>query len=119
MENKDLIKLQNAHVTQNTNNSVKTDWRVEENITNAPLFNLPKHFSEGEVFMILDFARKYELVALNVGISHQKGQNNDILMNKIKVLEHSTTELVNENERLASLLDNLIGEKDKLSQQLT
>ena len=109
---KDLVQLATANITQNTTNSEKTEWIVKENITGVTLASLPKHLSESDVFAIMGFARKYEIIALNAGIAFQKGSQNEVLVGKLKILESACKEMADENERLASLLENLIGEKE-------
>ena len=111
-QQKDLIQLATANVTQNTTGHEKTEWIVKENITEATLASLPKHLSESDIFAIIGFARKYELSALNIGINFQKGKQNEVLVNKLKVLESACKEMADENERLSGLLENLIGEKE-------
>ena len=102
----DLIDLQSAHVTQMTNNGVKGDWSVQKNITNEELFRLSPHHTEDEVFEILDFARKFELLALNAGIEFQKGKQNAVLKAENDKLKADLKFLADENEKLATALDN-------------
>ena len=70
--NPDLIQLASAHVTQFTNDGVKGDWLVRENITSTDLFSLPGRLLEAEVFELMRNAREYELKAFNAGIEFQK-----------------------------------------------
>ena len=94
---KDLIHLQHAHVTQITNNEIgKSAWKVRQNITSNDLAELPANLSEKDVFTVLDFARKFELVAFNAGIQFQKHQQSNIVNN-----------LMNENKRLSIIIDKL------------
>lgn len=111
MNNKDLIHLQNAHVTQYTyEDGRKSDWSLQMNETNEELFSFPGDWSEEMVFTVLDFARKFELIALNVGINF--GAKNikkekDIEIEKlIKVING----LEISNTRLANKLSQFIGE---------
>ena len=69
---KDLIHLQHAHTTQYTDGSEKSNWKVRQNITSEDLAELPAELNEGQVFAILDFARKFELIAFNEGIKFGK-----------------------------------------------
>ncbi len=108
---KAYIDLQSAHITQHTNGQNKTDWEVKANITEENLFTLPKHLNESDVFTIMEFARKYELIAFNAGIAFQKGKQNEVLQSKIIQLSEIVKELSNENERLATVLDNTIARK--------
>ena len=62
----DLIDLQTASITQSTTEGyIKSEWTVQKNITNEKLFELPKNFNETEIFKIMEFARKFELIAFN------------------------------------------------------
>jgi hypothetical protein len=72
---KDYIQLQNANMFQLTNNGVKQDWLVRENITDAVLAEFPSGVSDELMFQIIKFARKYELKAFNAGIDFAKEQN--------------------------------------------
>ncbi len=90
----DLIKLQNAHVTQHTDETGRSDWRVEANVTDELLHELPAHIKDADMFTILEFARKFELEALQAGIEFQKkhalfthNQERDKLHEVIKGLE--------------------------------
>ena len=60
---KELIKLQNAHVTQHTNGHIKSEWSVEENESNDVLGLFPANINEETMFKILDFSKKFELEA--------------------------------------------------------
>jgi len=101
----DLIDLQTAHVNQGTTNNVKTEWSVRKNITSEQLGTLPKRFTEAEVFHVLDFARKYELIAFNAGIQHAKSLANGILKQEITTLRAEITDLSENNEYLANVLE--------------
>ena len=110
---KDLIDLQNAHVTQFTNEtSGKSAWKVRKNITNEDLFDLPKDLCEKDVFTILDFAKKFELIAFNKGINFQKEQSNKIINQQRQEFDTRITLARQENERLANKLGQLIGEQE-------
>ncbi len=103
----ELIDLQSAHITQGTNGINKTEWEVKKNITEESLYILPKRFSEKEVFLVMNFAKKYELIAFNAGIKFQKGKQNEVLTEQIKNLKQAVSNLAEENERLADVLDKL------------
>lgn len=115
MERPDLIPLQRAHVNQyTTEKEGKTPWEVQENETNGLLAVLPRELTEQQVFAVLHFARKFELLALNIGLNHShkelmdswnKEKNNLLLV--IKGLEQS-------NERLANKLASFIGEEEEV-----
>ena len=76
MSQEELIELQSAHVTQYTNDGVKTDWNVRKNITSENLFTLPMRLTESEVFVLLNNVRKYELKA--------RGYNLDSLSHRVE-----------------------------------
>ena len=104
---KSLLILATAHVTQQTNNAVKTDYSLQANETNEVLFELPKCLTDSQVFSIMDFMKKYELKAFNIGINFQKTKNNKLLSQTINEQKNHITGLTNENARLAELLDNI------------
>lgn len=102
----DLIDLQACHVNQGTKDNVKSMWVVRKNITSERLGDLPKRFTEEEVFHVLGFARKYELIAFNAGIQHAKSLANTILIEKIATLQGEIETLSKENEYLADVIEN-------------
>ena len=104
---KEFIKLQNSHVTQHTNGHIKSDWSLEANQTDEKLALFDKTFSEKQMFDILDFARKYELIAFNEGIKFGKSKSHEVFIPKIKILEDRIEFMKAENERLALALENL------------
>jgi len=71
---KDLIKLQNANMFQETTRGVKSDWLIRENITGDTLATLSASVSDQDMFKILKFARQFELEAFNAGIQFAKDQ---------------------------------------------
>jgi len=112
-ERKELIPLQHSNVTQLTHKGEKRDWIVKTNQTDQELFILPKHFTEADVFKILEFARKFEIEAFNIGINFEKNKN--IKQNKEKQEQYNKQIKIarDENERLASKLMKLIGAKEE------
>lgn len=102
---KEHIQLANAHVNQTTVKGVKTDWSIEENITNERLGILPKSLTDGQVFSILNFARKFELKAFNAGIVFGKQKQREADAETIKVLKGNLELAGKENERIAEALD--------------
>jgi len=102
-----LIDLQAAHVTQLTNKGKKSDWRVRKNITGEDLGKFPPSIDDPLMFKILDFARKFELIAFNAGITFQKNKQNVYLLNKIKELELLTEQLTTHNDYLAGALETV------------
>lgn len=107
----DLIDLQSAHMTQHEGKDGKTDWSVEKNITNERMTLLPSRLNEGEVFSIMRFAKKYELIAFNTGINFQKNKQNTFMKATIKELQKNNSELAAENIRLVGILENLLPEE--------
>lgn len=105
-----LIPLAAAHVYQSTTEQKgKSEWEVQENETNEPLGTLPKNFSESEVFTVLHFARKYELLAFNIGMKHMSKE----LFAKWDQEKRNLIKVINEleiaNTKLADKLSKLIG----------
>jgi len=104
----DHIDLQHSHVTQHTKNGhERTPWRVCANITNRRLAELPKQLTEAEVFDIMAFAKKYELIAWNEGITFGKNKTVKVYDEQLEVLKRRLNLATEENERLATVLDKL------------
>ena len=103
-----MIDLQSAHVTQLTNEGVKGEWKVRKNITSEDIHTLPAHLSDEQVFGILNFAKKYELIAFNAGIEFQREKQKVFLRDKISGLETLLKDFTEENIRLAELLDSTL-----------
>ena len=101
----ELIDLQSANATQLTSNGSKGEWSIKKNITGELIQVLPAIVSDELIFTILDFARKYELIALNAGINFQKGKENELLADNIIILKQINRDLVEENTRLANILE--------------
>ncbi len=101
----DLIPLQASHVTQGTSGHIKTAWSVQLNGTEDKILELPSTYSEDEIFHIMDFAKKYELEAFNIGINFAKRQGNaymkDITDKQLNIIKA----LKSDNDRLASALE--------------
>ena len=106
-EPKQLLKLQTCHTTQHTNEGTKSDWSIEENMTNNVIHILPRKLRDKEVLEVVNFAKKYELEAFNIGIKFQKEQQNSFLLAQISELTNNIKGLAAENEKLANTLDNL------------
>ena len=102
-----MLDLSTIHVTQHSNGHTKTDWSVQLNETNEEIFVLPKTLNEKQVFAIMDFAKKYELIAFNKGINFQKGKENSILKEKIDTQNMVIEQLKKENERMSNIVDVL------------
>jgi len=106
----EYIDLQSANVQQNTTDGIKTNWIVKKNISGEKLGEFPNTIPDDVMFQILDFSRKYELIAFNAGIAFQKGKQNKVLKEQIEILKKANAELANENERLSGILEEIIGE---------
>jgi hypothetical protein len=108
-----LIDLATAHVTQTKRQGQpKSKWYVRKNITGEDLATLRPTFNEEEVFEILDFARKFELIAFNAGIQFQKKLSNAYYKNLLDGHKRVIHELTAANTKLADKLKDLIGGND-------
>lgn len=110
VKNTEFIDLQSANVTQLTNAGTKGEWTLKKNITGEPLHTFPPKIDDGLMFYILNFAKKFELIAFNAGINFQKNNQNVFLEAQIKELVLVNAELGAENVRLATILENLLPE---------
>lgn len=105
-----LIDLASAHVTQHTDsNNQKSPWKVRKNITSEDLAQLRPTYKEDEIFEILGFARKFELIAFNAGIQFQKKLSDDYYNKLITGHKRVIDELTLANTKLADRLETLIG----------
>ena len=107
-----LIDLQTAYPTQlTTEQDGKLDWVVYDT-ARQKLAELPKELTDSQMFAIMDFARKFELQAFNIGMFHMKSQKDEEIK---KILERGNAqlqELRDENTRLALALEqHIIGEE--------
>lgn len=111
-ENKDLIHLQHSHVTQHSDaNGNKSKWSVQKNVTNEELATLPEDWDEATVFTALEFARKFELTALNVGINFGVSKMVEKHNAEKEQLNKIIKGLTDSNDRLAEKLGQFIGEE--------
>jgi len=101
------LALATVHTTQLTNNNTKSDWSLQLNGTNEEIFTLPKALTDSQVFSIIDFVKKYELIAFNEGIMFQKGKQNEVLKNEIDEHMNIRSLLEEENARLSSVVETL------------
>jgi len=107
----ELIDLQSAHVTQiSTDADGKGDWHVKKNITGEHLHTFPPNINDTLMFNILNFAKRFELIAFNAGIKFQKTKQNEYLQAQINELVAVNRELGEENVRLSTIIENLIPE---------
>jgi hypothetical protein len=97
------IKLQDCSVYQNED----TNWIVKDRYDNA-IGEFPRQYSNREMANIIDFAKEFEAKAFLIGqedamIKEQKAA--EIIIFNLKV---EISNLVKENERLSSKLEQLI-----------
>lgn len=105
MDNKDLIDLQNCNAYQQTNDGNKTDWIIRKNITGEELAKFPLNVSDKLMFSIMDFAKKYELIALNAGIQFQKGRQDESLTQENIALKQNLKAATDRTEQLSNILE--------------
>lgn len=106
----DLIDLQAANITQVSKDGVKGDWKVKKNITGELLGTFSSNISDVGIRQVLNFAKKFEIIAFNEGVKLQKTRQNELLRANITELEAVNTALGAENIRLAGILEKLIPE---------
>ena len=106
-----LIPLAAAHVNQYTTKAGKSPWEVQENKTDGLLATLPRNFTEKEVFRVLHFAQKFELLAFNIGMKHMSDQLSGQWDIEKKNLLRVINGLETANGKLAEKLGNFIGEE--------
>lgn len=103
----EFVHLQNAHVNQSTSGHVKSPWSVQMNITNEELAQFPAYIQDKDMFLIMNFAKKFELIAFNEGIGFGKKKQADTFKPFIEELKNNLKLAKEENERLAETLDRL------------
>jgi len=108
-----LLPLATCHATQQSKDGIKSNWSIQLNETNEDLIEVSRLLNENEMFSLLDFMKKYELEAFNIGINFQKSKQNEVLVNTITEQKSIIDGLAKENERITDILDNLIGEQDE------
>ena len=109
--NNDLVHLQHCHVTQYSDSTGNSMWKVRKNVTSEDLFELPSELTEEEVFKILEFAREFELIAFNVGIKFGKKEMRRSYEETINTYERTLQLAREENERLSNKLIKLISKE--------
>ena len=112
LKNPELLRLASANVNQLTINGLKQEWNVRENITGDNLGSFPSNIDDKTMFKILNFAKKYELEAFNIGINFEKGKSNDVLMDRINRLQGEITSLKAHNGALAQHLEEFTNVTD-------
>ena len=100
-----IIDLAGTYVAQNTSGHIKTEWKVNLNGTETTIQTFPSHFTENEIFAIMDFAKKYELEAFNKGVRFGNKNTVDAYEAKLDAKNNIINKLEMENERLAEALD--------------
>ena len=104
---KEYIDLQSSNYIQTTVHGVSGDWRIRRNITGEDLQTFPPTVSDQLMYTIMEFAKKFELIAFNAGINFQKGKENEVLVSKIKEINTLYAALIAENTRLASVIEHI------------
>lgn len=108
----EYVPMANAHATQHTDSgNNKTDWSIQENITDRELAVLPSRLREDEVFSILKIIRQYELEAFNIGIEFGKEQHSQSYKAQFTQLSENLRLARHENERLAEALELITNNK--------
>jgi len=79
---------------------------VQRNGDNEDMAELPGELNEAQVFAIMEFGRKFEMIAFNAGIQWGKSLTVD-WDTRIAGLKNSIKRLSAENERLAGIIENL------------
>lgn len=103
----DLVDLRAAHVTQLTHKGVKGDWSVRANVTEEELGTFNGRISDEDMFAILRFSRKYELIALNAGIEFQRHKQVEIQMERIQNLTAELEAATAHSDKLAATVERL------------
>lgn len=106
----DLVDLQAANITQLVKAGIKGSWNVRKNITGETLGTFSGNITDVDIRQVLNFAKKFELIAFNEGIKLQKRKQNEFLVAQIEELKAINKELSDENIRLATILENVIPE---------
>lgn len=107
-----LIPLATAHVNQTTDSQGnKSPWEVQENETNGLLATLPRNFTDKEIFRVLHFGRKFELLGFNIGMKHMQQELQGAWTKEKDNLLKVIKELDTANSKLAEKLGSFIGEE--------
>lgn len=101
------LPLQNAYANQFSENGQKTNWCLISS-DQRPLGEWPKELNESQFFHILDFVRKYELNAYEIGRNDELIKAKAYINEMKKQYEHILKELRDENTKLATKLEELI-----------
>jgi hypothetical protein len=107
---KRLVDLATCHTTQTTHErSGKGEWIVY-NEERDIIHRFPKEWNEKQVMAAIHFGRKFELIALNKGVDHQKTMNPQVIKD-LQILVKKLTErndiMKKENIKIANELDKL------------
>jgi len=100
-----LVELADSNITQHTNGHIKSEWKVMAQGNDKPIMTFPSTYSENEIFSIMDFAKDYELKALNAGIKFQRDKQNAVLKELIDNQKIIIEALKVDNDRLAEALE--------------
>ncbi len=108
---KTYIDLQDCHATQISGNDGDSKWAIK-NTNGDTLYELPSEWNEKQVMEAIHFARKFELIAFNAGINFMKEKKNEEIINIRKGFEGFKQLMMDENLRLAFMLEEIHGEKE-------
>ena len=103
------LTLQGCYANQFATDGVKTDWNIIS-ADQEPLGEFPKCLNESQFFHIIDFARKYEKLAHTRGKEEEEVRARAYINEMKKRYEAMMGEMRAENERIAGILETLIGE---------
>jgi len=108
-----MLDLSVSHVTQQTSGHIRTDWSIQLNKTNKEILTLPSTYLDNDIFKIMDFAKKYELIAFNKGIKLGKEKTVKVYKDKLDLAEKRIEFMKAENEKLAYALENIYHKTNK------
>ena len=107
-----LLPLAAANANQITKDGVKMDWTIRSNNKSEVLTRLPANIPDDRMFSIMDFMKRAELEAFNIGINFQKDKQNAVLLASIEELKAVNAFLKEENERLVTILNQHLPTED-------
>lgn len=103
-------QLKTAYVQQlTTEKDGKGDW-ILYNEKDEEIHRFPANWDEHKVMSVVNFGRKFELLAFNKGIEFQKKQQpleHKSLQNIAKNLKIENERLLKENEKIGNELDRI------------
>ncbi len=104
-----LIDLAQSCVQQLTHRERgKLDWQVF-NDDGEQIYTLDSKYNEKQIFEIQDYAKKFELIAFNVGIDFMKDKKNKEMQELKAKYDAVIKEMRIENEKVVEKLNVFIG----------